>query len=276
MTNRDGRIRTVTNQVARSTLDRGHPPVDELVALHEGRCAEVAAEELREHLAVCPECSGLMLELDAFPGSPPDGEESRIEVPTSSLWAALERRLGDTALPGTPVPLPPRRQSKVVGPVPWLLRTAAAALLVLSFGLFFSLRENRRLLEVAAGQRLELEALAARAAPQADLPFVTLTPRSFVRDQRTTPVLELASDAAFFALHLTLAGHESYPGYRLDAIVPGETRWSLPGLVPREQGFSLLLPRRELGPGSWRLELFGLAEGGDELLEVFDVEIRQP
>lgn len=58
--------------VLRTVVDEGrsrqgsHPDLEELAAYHSGTLSEPDEERIREHLVLCPECAGLLLDLDDF------------------------------------------------------------------------------------------------------------------------------------------------------------------------------------------------------------------
>jgi hypothetical protein len=104
-----------------------HLEADELVAYHERRLAADAAERVRDHLVLCPECADLLLDLGelaapAQPAGAPDLTTGEVEA----AWRELAPRL--RAAPA-PVPMPRRALAPVL---PWAL---AAALLVAVVGL---------------------------------------------------------------------------------------------------------------------------------------------
>lgn len=86
------------------TPPRGHAEPRELVAYHAGQMAEADAESLRDHLALCSECSELLLDLIHFEElEMPEGvaEPSEVEV-ARALESLKGRLLAPPPLPGRP------------------------------------------------------------------------------------------------------------------------------------------------------------------------------
>jgi hypothetical protein len=71
-----------------------HPPVAALIAYHRGRSSLREAEDLRDHLTLCPECRELLLDLVHF------GETGETQAATPAdeevevAWRAMRTRLG--------------------------------------------------------------------------------------------------------------------------------------------------------------------------------------
>ncbi len=83
-----------------------HLETDELVAYHEGTLPEESAERARDHLALCPECAGRLLDLDAFYDASPAGTpEAAAEA--EAAWRELAPRLGEKRGEVVPLRRPP-------------------------------------------------------------------------------------------------------------------------------------------------------------------------
>lgn len=85
----------------------GHPSVEELVAYHRGELAEGACEPLQDHLALCEECSRLLLDLEGFPELAAPGEDHRLsDDDLERAMAALKARLRGEGSAGQVIPFP--------------------------------------------------------------------------------------------------------------------------------------------------------------------------
>ncbi len=125
-----------------------HPPAEELAAYQRRALDEQAAEQVRAHLAACPECADLVLDLAAFPDlAPPAGDAPLSAAGLAERRARLARRLaaeeagagarqpaaGPRPLPvsqGDPVPAGGAAGASRWRSAPPLLYAAAAGLLV--------------------------------------------------------------------------------------------------------------------------------------------------
>lgn len=92
----------------------GHPPAEELIAYHRRSLPEPRAEELRDHLAVCAECTALVLDLDEHwdPGAAAAAE---------SAYAPWHRR------PGPPWALAASLAALALGLAGWIATRGPAA-----------------------------------------------------------------------------------------------------------------------------------------------------
>jgi Putative zinc-finger len=79
-----------------------HPTVEALAAYHEDRVSPAEQEALREHLTLCSECRGLVLDLARFDELGRDEEGEPVGRDLDSAWDALRSRLK---------PLPARREA---------------------------------------------------------------------------------------------------------------------------------------------------------------------
>jgi hypothetical protein len=105
-----------------------HLDAEDLVAYHERRLAGDAAERVRDHLVLCPECSDLLLDLDELAApSQSAGAPDLTTAEIESSWRDLSSRLQAEE---APVVHFPRRTGSPV--LPWAV---AAALLLAVVGL---------------------------------------------------------------------------------------------------------------------------------------------
>lgn len=126
-----------------------HPTIEELAAYHAGELAPEAEARVREHMAVCHECTDLLLDLINFADlTPPAGQPDLTDDEMDEDWQSLRARMGEAAKPGKGGEVVPIRPV-VPGPVPSLGRTyspwlAVAASILAVLGFSFGLYQNAR------------------------------------------------------------------------------------------------------------------------------------
>lgn len=260
--------------------DGEHPSARQLSAYRLGELPEAEAERLRDHLALCRECAGLVLDADveALEASA-EFEEWQHRKPAA--WASLQARLEPqhdspaTTDPPSVVQFPP---SVSAGRRPWLPWAAAASLLV-AFGLgsWWASSRHSRELALAEARIHQLESGTADLwVPQLGVPIHDLFPPSFHRDGDAVPVIELGDEARFFVLQLNLVSTESHADYRLRILdEQGTELWTGEGLRPTPGGtFRVVMPSRFLEAGLYTLELYGSEEVAQPL-ESYELRIRR-
>jgi hypothetical protein len=244
-----------------------HPTPDELVAYHAGGLAAADEARVGDHLVLCPHCLEMLLDLGRLPDPDFGSEQRTTSVEKGAAWQALQSRLAAEAVPReTPRPRVTSRRSRWA---PFLAspRTAyalAASLLVAVVGL-----------SVRVGQ-LE-RGIAELSSPQLNAPVVDLFPASALRGGDGGGVVELGPSSRSFALILSPKGSSDFAGYRTQIIGPaGNVVWSGGGLERNRDGsFTLILSRRFLGPGEYRLRLFGVHGETRQLIEEFRMRISR-
>lgn len=236
-----------------------HPGPDELVAYGAGELPADEEVRIQNHLALCPHCLELLLDLGRWSDPESESGQSVTAGEKDAAWQALQARLAaDVA---------PRRRS---GLRLASLRPAyalAAGLLVAVVGLSLRVWHLER-------------SLADLSHPQVNAPVVDLLPASPLRgDPAGRAVVELAPASRFFALILSPKGSPDHGGYRVEILdAGGRVVWSEDGLEKNPHGsFTLILSRDFLGPGEHRLRLYGLEDGTGprtaRLIEEFRVRI---
>jgi hypothetical protein len=113
-------------------------------------------------------------------------------------------------------------------------------------------------------------------SPQLNAPVVDLFPASALRGgEGEGEVVELGPNSRFFALILSPKGSPDFPRYRAQIVDPaGRVVWSGDGLEKDRHGsFTLILGRRFLDPGEYRLRLFGMEGQAGKLIEEFRLRI---
>lgn len=223
-----------------------HPDAEVLMAYQERRLVGEETAEIREHLAVCPECTQLVLDLAAFPDvslrdeslalSPEEEEEDR---------QLLLRRLAEAA--SEPVALrPPARR---VQPATWLLAASVAAAVV---GL--------------GGWLAGIPSPFARPEPAVQaaalLDLYPVAPGSRGGDVDEQPPIPEADTPLVLLLNTTDAG--DFAGYELELRAGGSLVLRRADLQPGPKGTFTLVARRSLLPaGSYEICLFGSSPDGE-------------
>lgn len=229
-----------------------HPGAERLMAYAEDALDTAGAERLRDHLALCRECSRRVLELRAFPGhATPDVpalSAAEVEREWQRLWSsvrAAERR-----------PAARRRAGRSAPWVPWAL---AAGLLVTTLG--------------ASGWMIALQRrLGERAEPRTDAVLVEHTATGGT--PRGVPVVARSAAPLVVAVEAGIKRGEG--GFRWEIVAAGGRRvWSGPPQQrPAGDRFVLQLPSRFLAPGQYRLRLTARGPEGARELAVYELRIR--
>ena len=242
-------------------IDR-HPPPETLVAYHEQRLAEPEAEDLREHLATCRDCTAQLLSLaDLLDGG---GVPAAEEISRAELDAAWERQR-ERRLPPAPVapvvPLAGRRAGFPPPPRPsWV--TAA------SLGLAAALA-----LVVIAQWRT----IARLEQPRANPPLVNLAPAGSLRETRpATPELRLSEGTERAWVILNPTSEPDGSPYDVEVVTAGgEVVLRLRDLRSSEAGnFRLEIPRALLAPGDYKIRLLPTTGGRRRAGEEFELKVR--
>lgn len=237
-------------ELARRDLD-AHPDPERLAVYHAGDLSPEEEDRIQDHLALCPECAALLLDLDglADPGFGAGADLSGKEA----VWQSLKK---ETAPQARVAPL--RRPSSSR----WL-QALAASLLIATLGLSLWVASLRR-------------TVAELSAPQANAPVLDLYSGTARGEGSPAPSLTVPPDVRFFTLILNPAGQRRYERYRVEIVrVGGEAVWSGQEIEPSPFGsFSLTLPRRAIGPGDYRVRLFGRSGGTEELIEEYAFRVE--
>ncbi|HVS00497.1 MAG TPA: zf-HC2 domain-containing protein [Thermoanaerobaculia bacterium] len=232
-----------------------HPSPDELAAYSAGELPAAEETRIQNHLALCPHCLELLLDLERWSDPESVSEPSLPAGEKAGAWQALQARLAAEAAP--------RRRPGLRLASPRPAYALAAALLVAVVGL------SLRVWHLERG-------MADLSHPQVNAPVVDLLPASPLRGEPgERAVVELAPASRFFALILSPKGSPDYAGYRVEILdAGGRTVWSEKGLEKNRHGsFTLILTRGFLRPGEYRLRLYGLEGGTGQLIEEFQVRI---
>jgi hypothetical protein len=224
-----------------------HLAVEELAAYHAGRLPEAAEARVQDHLMGCPECTRMLLDLDALrQGVDPADEASDTEK--TAFWWTLRPRL-----------LPDRSSRRFR-----TSRLLAATLVAAVVGL--------ALQNAALRQAIENLSQPDLGAPVRDLSATAL------RDNAPSAVVTLAPDDRFFTLVLAPADPRTFPDHEvvLERAGDGEV-WRGRGLQKNRYGtFSLVLARRLTGTGDYTLGIFGIAGESRVLVGEYHFRLEAP
>lgn len=259
-----------------------HPEPGRLLDYHEGRLPAAEEAALQDHLAACPACAALLLDLDAFAAAAAFPEESvpgeRVQedsapeesapadFATATAWRALAPRLDEEA-PGEAARRPPaRRPAAGSGRFPagrWLPALAASLLVAVPVLTVLLVKSQQRV------SRLE----GALTTPQTGVPVLYLDPLTR-EEAEGAPALALPPGDGFFLLTVTPPAGGLDDRYRVEIVNPaGRVVWEGKELAASDHGtLRLGFTRRALPPGAYRLRLYGPPAG--ELLATHPFTVR--
>lgn len=238
------------------SIDR-HPSPETLVSYHEQRLSGLEAEDVREHLVSCQDCTAELLGLaDLLDG---DGVSAADEISRADLDAAWQRQR-ERSLPTAPVvPLPDRRTGAPPSPRhSWVPAVSLGLAAALAFVVVAQWRTIERLKQ-----------------PRANPPLVNLVPADSLR-AGTPEVSELrfpeGAEWAWVILNPSQEPNSSAFDASILAAASGETILRLEDLRSTEAGnFRLEIPRAALKPGDYRILLF--KTGQHRIAEEFRLEV---
>jgi len=256
-----------------------HPDISDLQAYCEGRLTGTPLERLKDHLALCPECAALFLDLKAFVNDAThEGRRPESEARVESAWWQIQGRLGEEA--------PQEERARAVPPAPVTSMEAHRTRTrpdespkTPSWRAPFSL--------IAAALLLGVVGLSTWSAlrPGAELPQynVGLTDETKfllgVRQRRSAPGIQRGVEPWPLGQVETIpAGEETSLGLSLPQGVPPFAHYELAivkkgedePLFPRAgvelisglergsgDGFTLSLPSELLSPGIYEIQVYG-------------------
>jgi len=267
-----------------------HPSPEKLAAYHEGALPLGEEERLRDHLALCPDCAQLLLDLAGFPGlEPPAGARALTDGEVDAAWQTMRSRLGGggeerPAVPALlrlpqPLPISPMSPISQVSPaaaisstVPssrsafWAWALAASWLVVggLSFWVVELRQENARLEEPA------VNAVVSDLTANGD----STRGGSESREPQTL----LASSRLLLILNAPdLPAHAGYEVEVREDREAGSVVWTGRNLHPSlEKNFTLDLAPDFLRPGKYQVRLYGVDAGKRQKLADYPLRIGAP
>lgn len=258
----DAALRHLAEQQRRSLTS--HPTPQELAAYHAGELPPEAEARILDHLAICRECSDLLLDLAGFADlKPPEGVPELTDQQVEQDWQALRTRMregeGRKERMAEVVPIRP------AGPVPRTERTysvwlpvAASLLAVLgfSFGLYQAAKvgrysEPQLVREVDSGSEVR--------GGEPDQSFSSRGP-GLIRLSPDDPNVE--------------ATYSSY-----EAEIVHEEQGEVVKRVPvktLDEDPLLLIPAGSLAPGRYHAYLYGIHEGEKDELSGVAFNVNDP
>lgn len=229
-----------------------HPAPEDLLDYHAGDLPPEERERIQNHLALCPGCVRVVLDLQSFPDVEPVREEDRLtEDELAAEWRRFETRIRAPRMPRwAPSPLP---------------LALAAALLIAVVGLSLWVARLRN----------EVSGLSA---PRADVYIADLVPHgeTVERAEGREEAVRVPAWADHVLLLLNLADPSSHPEYRVEIEkADGTEVWSRDGVHRSEDGtFALEVPRRLLPAGIYRIRLSGLRGGAEEPVAEYGARVE--
>ncbi|HEX5718166.1 MAG TPA: zf-HC2 domain-containing protein [Thermoanaerobaculia bacterium] len=254
----DAALRHLAEQQRRSLTS--HPTPQELAAYHAGELPPEAESRLLDHLAICRDCSDLLLDLAGFADlKPPQGVPELTDEQVEQDWQALRSRMraGEGVKERTAEVVPIRP----AGPVPRLERSywlpiAASLLAVLgfSFGLYQSVKVGRY------SEPQLVREVDPGSVVRGDVPGQSFS-------SRAPGLIRLSPDPNVEA---------SYP-YEAEIVheEQGEVVKRIPVKTIDEDPL-LLIPAGSLAPGSYRAYLYGIQEGEKKELSEVAFDVNDP
>lgn len=247
----DAALRDLARARSRELTDG--PSADELVDYLLGALPPEDEERVQEHLALCPECARLVLDLAALLASSPAATS------LSERDRARERdRFVGRVAPGRGSPAARSRL-----PRRYTLALAASVVLALGLGLWCAelLRER-----------------ASADRPRADVALVDLAPVGAGSERSGAAPVQVRPPrrAARLALLLNLADFRRFPRYGVELVAPGGgIEWRDDDALRGEDGtFLLEVPTADLAaPGLYRVRLRGRGAGADVPLAEYAFEV---
>jgi anti-sigma factor RsiW len=232
-----------------------HLPTETLVALAYGETpTDLDPALVQRHLVSCPPCAA---ELEMVATSRRLEEDEKIAL----------------------FPARPRRQSQETGANRgWRAAALAASLagLVAVSGWVYSARDARQLADRLAAQPPAGNSQIAQAGAQA-VTFLNVSPDQAVERGKAREVTKLPAAASPPVLALVTSGTGIYDEYQIEIRDGrGALAATVRGIQKDPNGFyPVLLPRGTLRPGTYTLQVFGVAGSRREPLETYTVEERQ-
>lgn len=238
----DAALRHLAEQQRQSLTS--HPTPQELAAYHAGELPPEAESRLLDHLAVCRDCSDLLLDLAGFADlKPPAGVPELTDEQVEEDWQELRKRMGEgepERKPAEVVPIRPAGPAaKPERTYPVWLPAAASLLAVLgfSFGLYQSVQVGKL------------------SRPR----VVPVISSEDVERGETSEIAISARDGG--VIYLDSDPDEIYPAYEAELVRDGEVLARVPVGAIAHESVPLLVPG-PLKPGTYEVRLFGVS--GDQ------------
>ena len=242
---------------ARRLAAEGHPTPEDLAAYRAGELARQQHERIKDHLAICEDCSRLFLDLAEFERFEPAQSISPADAGAEASWQRLRDRLKEDGFEAGKLedtradeparvlaPHPSRRRVPVWQrpAIPWAL-AAGLALCVLGLGLRVGSlgRQVDRASESQPARIVSLEAEGEATRGENEVPSLR---------SGESIVVEL-----FLPMDLTAGG--PYEVKALPAAGGEAEAWTVGPLRAEKEALSFTLPRA-IEPGDYVFQVFGI------------------
>jgi Putative zinc-finger len=274
MNDEPGGLRESLTDLATEARNRqgpdAHPSPETLTAYDAGELTPAAAEDVREHLAVCRHCARLLLDLQAFLDAPvADVESPDAEADTS--WHAIRARL----------PVPPERSGRRreargaawgATAAPGTPRRAWPGLAVAATFVGVAL--------IAVPLWIVARHLSSPELPPAMLELSTPEGHRGTAEPPPLPPATVHAQAASTTLLLRLARPQPDLRFRVEllAVGAGASR-DLPAPAVKivdSRTLVLVLARRQLSPGRYQLRVLDVEQPSAEALGDFLFQVVEP
>lgn len=242
-----------------------HPKIEDLAAYHAGELSPEAEARLREHLAVCHECSDLLLDLINFADlAPPPGEPDLTDEEMEEDWQALRARMGVKTEEKPPAPVVPIRPAAAAQPnlgrtYPAWLPIAASLLAVLGFS--YGLYQKTQV------GKLE-ERLEAHQEPNVEDTFI-------LQDESLRGGSEDAPEAARMSSGKGGTILLNPPASEVEIVQGDVVLWST-GIQGEPLEIPIDIPGGFLKPGSYTIRVYEQAGGKRALDRDYTIEVYDP
>lgn len=248
----DAALRHLAEQQRQSLTS--HPTPQELASYHAGELPPEAESRLLDHLAVCRDCSDLLLDLSGFADlKPPAGVPELTDEQVEEDWQELRARMRKEAAPLAEV-VPIRTAGPAAKPeraYPVWLPVAASLLAVLgfSFGLYQSVQ------------------LGKLSRPRV-MPVIS---SGNVERGESSELIISARDGGL--VYLDSDPDVSYPAYEAELVRDDEVLARVPVGAIAHESVPLLVPG-PLKPGTYEVRLFGVSGGQRKPSMTYPFEAR--
>ncbi len=265
--------------MAAKRRELGEPPTpEELLAYRDGSLAPAERERLEARIAVYPDAARALADLAAFPDiEPAPGVPDISEEEVAARWQTFRQRLAELPPPQPAAPAEPRETAPGVvplrppapsgsgktGPVhagpPWWLAAAASAALAAGLGGFLAGRATHDPIPASA----------------INVAIAELRPIEEGGDRAASSAVDLPESSEDLVLILGLDDPGTFANYEAVIVDAQDVQvWSREGLHPTPLGtFHLSFRRSALGPGQYRINLFGLNGAGRTKLASYELRL---
>lgn len=244
-----------------------HPTAPELASYHAGELPPEAEARLREHLALCRNCTDLLLDLAGFADlKPPQGVPELTDEEVEQDWQALRERMreepAEEKRPAEVVPIRPVGPPKRERDYPLWMPIAASLLAVLGFA--FGLYQNSRVAVLEKQLDEQRQPWSASWVPLLD---------AKVRSAEEEEVRQVTSSKGA-VLSLYSEAEEIYPAYEAEIVGRAKVKLAPPDEVDR--AVSLIIPPDYLKPGSYQILLYGMKDDRRVELGRYQIQVDGP